>query len=122
MSLTPSERKAGRLFRDGWLTKLAAMPPAVPCSPFIREYRHACPAAGGVSVAVRMREHPERSPEYWVCYCSAVAEQGRNFPHEDCQGGRVVAPEGLFVFTWVEGKCPKCSLTARSLQGRFALG
>ena len=120
MPLTQAERAAGRKFRDGWMGKLAAMDSAVPCSPFIREYRHACLAAAGVSVAVRMREHYETSPEYWVCYCSAVGELGASFPHDDCDGGKVIAPAGLFAFIWNSGRCPHCSLAVRSL-GRLVL-
>jgi hypothetical protein len=88
---------------------------------FIREYRHACAKRDGVSVAIQLREHYETSPQYWVCYCSVVAEfVPGSFPHRDCQGGKVITPDGFFAFIWLDGRCPHCRQRVRS-QGRLVL-
>lgn len=107
MSLTVAEKAAGRAFRDEWLGKLAAMPPAARCSSFIREYRHACDRNNGASVAVRMKEHYELSPMAFV----------GNPPSDPAPG--VFVPEGLFAFIWLDGNCA-CGLTVRS-NGRLVL-
>lgn len=122
MPLTELEKRAGKVFRalaQGKLTSsFADGAEFAPCDPHIREYRHDCAARGGVSWPLRLKEHTEDSPEYWVCYCSVVAPHGDTFPHDDCQGGKPVARAGLFSFTWTDGHC-KCGLTVRSSSGRF---
>lgn len=121
MPLSPAEKTAGKLFRDAQQARLDVMPEAAPCAPFIREYRHDCPKNGGASTVLRLHERYEESPEYWVCYCSTVAEFVRYvFPHEDCQGGKPITPPGFFGFIWLEGTC-RCGLSVRSGRGRLVL-
>jgi hypothetical protein len=121
VSLTELEKKAGTIFRDSMVARLtAAITPASPCDPHIREYRHDCAARGGTSWPLRLKEHTEVSPEYWVCACGKVEPKGefRVFPHDDCDGGRLAVPAGRFTFTWLDGHC-KCGIVVRSSSGRF---
>lgn len=64
-------------------------PPDITVSVFVRQYRHNCPAQGGRSVALELREHYAFSP-----------------------GKR-------FGFIWTEGRCTPCGMTARSGTGRL---
>lgn len=122
MPLTDSQKRAGRLFRasrQAALDKLnTQQPPGKLVLTAWRVVRHPCPAAGGASTGVTLREHCEPSPEYWVCYCSTIEPFNRYvFPHEDCQGGKMVAAEGQFLFLWKEGHCSGCGLVLRSNSG-----
>lgn len=122
MSLTAAQKTAGRAFREAQLARLAALPAAARCSGFIREYRHSCIRASGVSVAIRMREHSEPSPAYGI----TAGGEAVVIPDE-IAGHFAVAPgvlgesvpAALFAFTWLDGKCT-CGLTVRSA-GRVVL-
>jgi hypothetical protein len=122
MPLTDSQKKAGRAFRSGRQAALDELNATQPPGRFMltvwRVPRHPCPAAGGASTGVTLREHREASPEYWVCYCGTVEPFVKYvFPHEDCQGGKMVAAEGQFLFLWKEGHCSGCGLALRSRTG-----
>jgi hypothetical protein len=126
MTLDPVQKKAGRAFRAARQAVLDALngrePPGQPVLVYWRVVRHECPEAGGASTCVTLREHREESPEYWVCYCGTVEPFNRYvFPHEDCQGGKMVTAEGQFTFTWKEGHCSGCGLALRSQAGIFAV-
>jgi hypothetical protein len=128
MPLSDVEKRAGRAFRDARQAVLDARneqdPPGVFVLPLWRVVRHECPAAGGASTGVILREACEPSPEYWACYCGAVAPLSPEvFPHEDCDGGKVIAVAGQFAFIWKEGKCSGagCGLAARTRRGRFVI-
>lgn len=126
MSLTDTQKTAGRMFRDARRSALfglnQAQPPAGHALALWRVYRHDCPAHGGISIGIDLHEHYEASPLYWVCYCGSVGPAGSDVPHRDCDGGRVVTPEGFFAFIWKDGQCPDCGLTVRSRDGRLVLG
>ncbi len=123
MPLTAEEKAVGRAFRDACQAPLDARneadPPGVLVLPLWRVVRHECPAAGGASIGITLRETCERSPEYRACCCGAVEPTGRYFPHPDCDGSKVVAAGGRFAWTWKEGKCSGCGLTARAGHGHF---
>jgi hypothetical protein len=124
MGLTALEKQAGRAFRDAAQAVLDSRnrldPPGVFVLPLWRVVRHECPAAGGASIGITLREECEESPEYWGCYCGTVTTWGTpNFPHEDCDGSSVIAVVGRFAFVWKEGKCSGCGLTVRTRRGRF---
>lgn len=127
MPLTALEKQAGRAFRDARQAALDARnkadPPGVFVLPLWRVVRHECPAAGGASVGITLREVCEASLEYLACYCSAIGEAGSYFPHDDCDGSSVIAAAGQFAFIWKEGKCSGagCGLAARTRRGRFVI-
>ena len=128
MPLSRTEKQAGRAFRDARQAALDARneadPPGVFVLPLWRVVCHECPAAGGASTGITLREVCEPSPEYRACYCGAVEPLDPGvFPHRDCDGGRVVAAAGQFAFTWKEGKCSGagCGLAARTRRGRFVI-
>ena len=126
MSLTPAERRAGRLFRDAQAAVLATLnetePPGILVTSVLHYVRHNCPSRGGVSTALELKEHYELNPEYWVCYCSVVEPfVPYVFPHRDCDGGKPVTEPGRFGYIWKQGRCPACQLTARSRDGRFVI-
>lgn len=57
MALTATEKKRGKEFLARWAAELAkSLPPASPCSPYVREIRHDCPGHGGASIPVHLRE------------------------------------------------------------------
>lgn len=121
MALTRTERAAGRAFLSGWRAELASRPPAAPCSPYVREARHDCPARGGVSVPVHLREQYQASGEYFAVtdpHCAVEA-----FPPEQAPGGvaGVTVPGGKFAVFWKEGACPACRLAFRSSLSRLFL-
>jgi hypothetical protein len=111
------------VFRDARQAELdalnAARPPGEVALALWRVVRHACPDVGGASIGISLRERYRLSPAYWVCYCGAVGEHGIDFPHWDCQGGKVVAADGQFAFIWKEGGCSGCGLVVRTRTGRF---
>lgn len=125
MPLTAEEKAAGRAFRDARQAVLdarnAADPPGVFVLPLWRVVRHECPAANGASVGITLREHCEPSPAYLACYCGAVGAAGGYFPHDDCDGSKVISAAGQFAFMWKEGKCSGsgCGLAVRTRRGRF---
>lgn len=126
MPLTPLEKQAGRAFRDASQAVLDARnksdPPKVFVLPLWRVVRHECEAAGGASIGITLRETREESPEYWGCYCGTVSTWGLpNFPHEDCDGAKVIAADGRFAWIWKEGRCSGCGLTVRTRRGRFVV-
>ena len=119
MELSQVQKRAGRAWRDN---RQAALDELTGPDQWVlvlwRVVRHPCPAAGGASVGIVLREHREPSPEYWVCYCSVVEPLDPYvFPHEDCQGGKMVTAEGQFLFLWKEGHCSGCGLALRSRKG-----
>lgn len=122
-SLGLKEKQAGKLFRAQCLADLQALdaPENVSfCPPYVVWYRHECRRRG--TWALFLREHRWTSPEYWVCYCGVVGQLGLGgFPHDDCDGGVVIAPEGMFAFIWREGRCDRCNKVVRSGTGRFCL-
>jgi hypothetical protein len=123
--LTPTEKKAGKAFREASQLILNDRnrqdPPGQFAVVFHRVVRHNCPAAAGVSTGTVLREHYEESPEYWVCYCGAVSTWSWHFPHWDCQGGKVAVAAGQFAWIWKEGKCSGCGLVVRTKLGRFVI-
>lgn len=125
-ALTGSEKQAGRHFKAGRQAVLdvlnAERPPGVTVLPLWRVVRHGCEAAGRSSVGIVLREHYEPSPEYRACYCGAVEPAVPGiFPHDDCDGSKVVAAVGQFAWIWKEGRCSGCGLAARTGQGRFVI-
>lgn len=127
MPLSYVEKQAGRAFRDARQAALDARnqadPPGVYVLALWRVVRHECPAAGGASTGITLREVCEPSPEYLACYCSAVGDASPYFPHDDCDGSSVIAAVGQFAFIWKEGKCSGagCGLAARTRRGRFVI-
>lgn len=127
MGLTALEKQAGRAFRDVRQAVLDALNEADPPGEFVlplwRVVRHECPAAGGASTGITLREVNEPSPAYLACYCSTVGQAGPDFPHGDCDGAKVVSAAGRFAFIWKEGKCSGagCGLAVRTRTGRFAV-
>jgi hypothetical protein len=123
--LSPVEKKAGRVFREARQAALDARNAADPPGGFALVYwrvpRHECKAAGGASTGVTLRENYELSPAYRVCYCGVAAPQGPDFPHRDCDGGKVIAADGQFAFIWKEGRCSGCGLVVRTRTGRFVI-
>lgn len=123
--LSPAEKQAGRAFRDARQVALdarnAADPPGGVVSVYWRVPRHECPAAGGASIGITLRENYEPSPAYRVCYCGVVAPMSPDFPHHDCDGSKVLAADGLFAFIWKEGRCFGCGLAVRTKVGRFVV-
>jgi hypothetical protein len=115
MSLTRSQRMAGQAFLDACQARLPEADILVPV--WVHHYRHECEARRRLSWTLPLVEHYIRSPEYWVCYCSAVGLLGESFPHDDCQGGKVTAEAGLFAYHWRQGRCRGCGVTARSREG-----
>jgi hypothetical protein len=126
MGLSDLEKKAGRVFLAGCQRELdelnAARPPGGHALPLWRVVRHQCPSRGGASVGIELHEHYEASPELWVCYCGVIQPFVRYvFPHEDCQGGKPAAAEGLLAFVWKDGRCADCGLVVRSARGQLVL-
>lgn len=123
--LTSVEKQAGRAFREASQVILSALnessPPGQLALPLWRVVRHECPVAGGASIGIVLREHYEESPEYWACYCGTVSTWGTHFPHDHCDGGKVVSPAGQFAWIWKEGKCSGCGLAVRTGTGRFVI-
>jgi hypothetical protein len=128
VALTPDEKQAGRLFRDVRQASLdqwnEADPPGLRALVYWRVVRHECPAARGGSIGITLREVYEASPEMHQCYCGKVGMTGKNFPHRDCDGSKVISPAGQFAFIWKEGTCSGsgCGLVVRTSKGRFVLG
>jgi hypothetical protein len=128
MPLTAEEKQAGRAFRSARQALLDALnkldPPGVFVLPLWRVVRHECPAAGGASIGITLRETCEPSPEYWACRCGVVSTWGPPLAsHAGCEGARVVAAVGRFAFIWKEGKCSGagCGLAVRTRAGRFVV-
>ena len=122
VSLSRHEVQAGKLFRAACRERLArAGPPDIAVPVWIHHYRHECEARGRLSWTLALTEHYIYSPEYWVCYCSFVAVKSASFPHEDCQGGKVLTPAGFFAFYWKQGQCRRCKVTASSPEGALVL-
>lgn len=111
MPLTPLEKTAGRAFRDDRQRALddlnAARPPGMLALPVWHVVRHECPAAGGASVGISLREVREDSPEYQ----SGIPGTGVS--------ARVICAAGRFAFIWKEGKCSGCGQAVRTKHGRF---
>ncbi len=92
MPLTSEQKAAGRAFRAALATRVASLnesdPPHLLCSPWSPPYlRHECEGQRAGTVAMALREQSEDSPD------------------------------GLFRFTWLEGRCHHCQVTARSSSG-----
>lgn len=121
MPFTPDEKIAGRWFREQSQAVLDALnnsdPPALLVLPFGRHFRHNCEARGNRSISFETKEqYDTNAGDIWVCSCHAIGNHGSDFPHDDCQGGRVLAVAGTFAWIWKQGKCT-CGLTARSREG-----
>jgi hypothetical protein len=120
--LDRAEKLAGRWFKaqmDAYLDRLNAEdPPNFVVPEVLRNPRHDCAHRGGVSTSFKMAEIYVTSPEIWICYCSAAGLMGPDFPHDDCQGGVVAAPEARFGFLYSEGRC-RCGIHGRSPSGRI---
>jgi hypothetical protein len=127
MPLSAVEKQVGRAFRAARQAALDARneqdPPGVLVLPWWRVIRHLCPAERSVSIGITLREVYETSPLYRACYCGEVAADGPDFPHDGCDGSRVVAAVARFAFIWKEGKCSGsgCGLVARTCHGRFVV-
>jgi hypothetical protein len=125
MTLTTAEKLAGRAFRAERQAALDALNEASPPGEYVlvfwRVVRHACKAVGGASIGISLRAHCVASPEYQVCYCGAVGATDWHFPHDDCDGGKVIAADGRFTWTWKEGKCSGCGQAVRTRTGRLAV-
>jgi hypothetical protein len=125
VALSATEKLAGRAFRDARQAALDALneasPPDAYVMTFWRVVRHECPAAGGASIGISLREHCELSPEYRVCYCGEVYVPGPGFPHGGCDGSKVASRDGAFAWIWKEGKCSGCERAVRARKGLFAL-
>lgn len=120
--LSRAEKLAGRLFRDACREALAGRNAGIRTPTWVRYYRHECEAQRQLSTTIYLAEHYVTSPEYWVCYCSVVGENGyytggHDFPHRDCDGGRKLLEAGFFVFFWKEGKCRACERVLCSSDG-----
>jgi hypothetical protein len=93
LTLTPEQKRAGRLFRDAAQAALDALNEASPPGAAVlvtwRVVRHECPAAGGASTGISLREHYETSPD------------------------------GAFGWLWKDGRCVPCGLTVRTARGRL---
>lgn len=104
MSLTAQEKQVGRRFRDTQTAELADSfrtdPPDHTVPDVIGQFRHPCPARGGVSTALELRENYTFSP--------ADRDTG--------------VPAGRFGFIFREGRCRHCGATARSRPGRLVDG
>lgn len=100
MSLTPAELAAARGFRAAQRAVLAHREPAdITVSVFIGNDRHDCPAQGGKSVFLKLREHYVFSPLLVL--------------------PDAVIPARRFGWIWTEGTCRACGMTARSSSGRL---
>ncbi len=104
MSFTDPERDAGRRFRKAAQARLASSfdddPPDFTVPDVIGQFRHPCPARGGVSTALELKENYTYSP---ACVDLDV-------------------PAGRFGFIFREGRCRHCAATARSRPGRLVDG
>jgi hypothetical protein len=123
MPLSVAEKQAGRAFRDARQAVLDELnerhPPREHVLPLWRVVRHECEAARGASIGITLRETCEESPEYLACYCGVTGPVSRYFPHDDCDGAKVIAAAGRFAWAWKEGKCSGCGLVVRTRRGRF---
>lgn len=99
--LTAQEKQAGRRFRDVEQALLDRRfetdPPTYTVNGLIAVYRHPCPARGGVSSMLELREIYLHSP-----------------PYTDPE-----VPAGRFGFIYREGSCRQCGHTALSRIGRI---
>ena len=116
MPLTAGEKIVGRAFKAARQAALDEMNAASPPGMYDPEglwrvVRHECPAAGGASIGITLREVYERSPEY----LDGLPGTGVS--------ARVVSADGRFGFIWKEGKCSgiECGLTVRTRKGRFVI-
>jgi hypothetical protein len=132
VSLTEDERAAGRVFRHSAQGALDALngqdPPGLWVLPLWRVVRHDCPARGGASTGIALRERRWSSPRYVVvdgCPPRLVPDDGISGFTAGPGGARVTeVARGMFAFVYKEGKCSGsgCGLTARSRAGRLVLG
>lgn len=113
MPLTSLEKAAGRAFRDGRQQALddlnATRPPDLFALPVWHVVRHECPAAGGASVGINLREVREDSP-VWLDGLPGTGVSAK-----------VIIAAGRFAFIWKEGKCSGCGQAVRTKRGRFAV-
>ncbi len=102
--LTADEKRVGRAFRAAAEAELARFfkedPPTYTVLSVLGVLRHECPARGGVSTGLELREVYLRSP---------ADEPAR-------------IPEGRFAFVYRKGRCRFCGQTARSSSGRLIDG
>lgn len=112
MSLTESEKTAGRWFRDVEQQRLLESfddaPPTYQVPNFLAHYRHNCEKRRGVSTAMELKEIYIFSPEVHVSGKEVVES-----------GGEETIPAGRFGFIYKEGRCSGCRQTARSRAGRL---
>lgn len=91
--LSPTEKTAGRAFRDAQICALAdlntADPPEYYPPNFLKVYRHPCPSRGARSTALQLKE----------VY--------------------VHSPDGRFGWIYKQGRCPACGQRARSRAGKL---
>jgi len=132
VALSDTEKKVGREWRDQQFAALSLLnqvsPPDLTVLSTHRYVRHDCPARGGVSFALELREHYERSPEF-VAYLDGDRlaglvlvndGAGASWPVPEGHTAEVLPP-GVFGFIWKWGKCSACGVIARSGDGRFVI-
>jgi hypothetical protein len=121
MSLSPAERKAARAFRAVQRAVLEQKTADIIVSVHVRHVRHDCPAKGGKSVSLELREHYVFSPDYHVCDCGEICCRAGGSLLECWNCGPVpLVPAKRFGWIFTEGRCSACGMTARSGAGRLA--
>lgn len=122
MSLTVSERAAGRKFRDSQQAALTVRndedPPDLIMPPLVRHVRHECPGYRYNSVSFDFAEHYVFSPAYWVTADGGVFEAGRGEIGKERTFYAEAVGASRFAFVYHEGRCRRCTVTARSATGR----
>jgi hypothetical protein len=121
MSLTDEQKAAGRTFLAMSRARLNALPgDIVPCTPYIANYHHACPANKDANTGIALHEFYELSPPYRIM----PGPEGTLAAQEIPPGSAAVTAlavivKGFFGFFWKEGECD-CGLHVRS-EGRLVI-
>lgn len=121
MSLTPTEKLAGRAFRakaqSDLLASIASDPPTHQPPNFVRIFRHICGKSNN-SKAIDLKEVYVKSPAYLVTPDGKATELSTIEMTADSMIGEIV-PAGRFGFIYKEGHCRPCGQTARSRAGKI---
>lgn len=119
--MTEAEIAAARAFRTAQRAVLreknASEPPGIIVSVFIHHYRHDCAKQDGKSVSLELREHYVLSPRYLVIGDEAVPAGPSTNTYVPALAAEVPGKRFGWIFT--EGRCPACTMTARSGTGRL---